>query len=1624
MSENSISSGELYKYPELIEKNVNDYSFTQELVNATNNYEFKKNAYQTLSGTIDNEYSYIWTALSAIVGNNTKYDRNKLSNDTGLVYTENSPALLHDDIAKAFESNIINYIDNIADVDVCNVKALQSMIQQLGITYTILDKISLMPRQLQNLIDVLSIKREYLVNASKMNPLFAQLLYAEVSSLVSVDTALSDIVSSLTSARLSSEISTSNEAYLLSSMLDKPSVDISSYIDDQKLYNFTYSVYSNVLSDFCNLTYNNSMLKIYADLSTSIMLSDFALYNTNEDEVNAINNYRLKYNIPKDFDITEEFDNIENGISAYEDYTIHEQYLLSAEYDYRRQPLSASALYSRYYYYRQRTVRDFFKFIESEYADYLSIYLNTEKYEIDNSYLVVNNDNKTSLMTSSGSLVSCMLNYTAKTLADITVSVRDIREQLKTQVQRNFLKGTKQHIEYLIREYVRNNVYSTYKKLATDLSFSSNDIHEYEVSDVVINVNEYSDPTEYFNLSTAVDALSDNVNPRFWTQNMSTHALAPFNCNNLFQKPVAVDAAMQQSFTQADIQNLYRQVLQTSFQSRLSNSYALSAAEQEQNMLLSDFLDAVYDTGADTTYADASRNICCNLDFKSNQENESGPSADQPLPPYYVSSTQAQQNQKNSELLEYSEALDNLCAICDSNKSSLSLDSLIKTYSNSISNLSTMTVGNYSEFMTEAAEILEATDETQHSLSANEVSATTSENDIEWRKYKEDLFKKYTGLSLGSASFYNIKNQRHASYQIHPYVKNFVESSKLNFPIDSIANLMTEKVMSLLVNDMSSYVDDDGYIINEWNNMLNTNSDYITEYENSANKSPAGVVSKQIDYDGLFYPEAVYEYIEDSTAFTLSLYNSASPNVCTNRWYKDLNLSEFERKHISDQLSRLSNLISAVATSPYDIYRYGKDFYGNAYSLVKKYSNVEKLNDNLSVSDEEKLSTSGIIWMRLKNHPISFPMMYKYNNTPSNIEQNLNIDEFKYAQIKYVSDRQHGLQSNSKFNDLCCMSVDNALCAICINDFTISKDKTELLFLGNVTENENAQQYVVHANIKKQYLRNPPFQMYCYYMTLDSNSTANSIDSSSGFSLNKNNSKYKFNCFYNFGNYPGVLAEYADISVDNSISTLVCHVYMPYWNKHAIDTEQLNGRLLANLSCENCAADATEDYKIDITSTKRISIAYRNDLLSEHIKVKDYLGKEFEYPPKDSELNDSLNIISNGISTKDWKFDAKHFVYSEYRQYISYNDMGFVPMYKFTEKNNTENNNYVNKIYNTTNDILTNKWYTDCLSGKGQLKINLIGSAKSDNGIFFKHIVPARMHEQYAKDNKDDVLANKLLQKANYFNARYSEMPEDSYLSSAMTAIYDPHEFQRTIGTDALSLRIDESYTRIFEELNNSNVYGNVKVSKTYLDMFHDIPYLYVCTNNNIYENCIELYNPGASGQNIKVPEDQYVIQLSSNNDVNDTISVSWISANNNIYGNKQGIKLDFNTAYYNDNKDPQKKNYFNWKHQFLNLDKPGDCGYLQIWHNNGNAQLMKPGNIYFIKNISDDKPKFIISLSGEFNQRLETDQVELLANHEYAHAADKQDYSSYNNAKLEITIGSGNDEYSYNLTIDTKSTK
>ena len=72
----------------------------------------------------------------------------------------------------------MNYIDNAANVDLCKVKALQSMIKIVGVKYEVLESFSNIPVEIANLIDILSINRRYLLDSKTFKSSFYDLLSA------------------------------------------------------------------------------------------------------------------------------------------------------------------------------------------------------------------------------------------------------------------------------------------------------------------------------------------------------------------------------------------------------------------------------------------------------------------------------------------------------------------------------------------------------------------------------------------------------------------------------------------------------------------------------------------------------------------------------------------------------------------------------------------------------------------------------------------------------------------------------------------------------------------------------------------------------------------------------------------------------------------------------------------------------------------------------------------------------------------------------------------------------------------------------------------------------------------------------------------------------------------------------------------------------------------------------------------------------------------------------------------------------------------------------------------------------------------------------------------------------
>lgn len=114
-----------------------------------------------------------------------------------------------------------------------------------------------------------------------------------------------------------------------------------------------------------------------------------------------------------------------------------------------------------------------------------------------------------------------IVDQAAEILKDITLYITDLRERLKLQTRKNYMKGTANLLIYLINQYIvdyaRTNTY-LFNQLSSNGLSSLNDIL-LKHSSKNVHVVEYFDETEYFNISAQTNghALNgDTTNSRYW----------------------------------------------------------------------------------------------------------------------------------------------------------------------------------------------------------------------------------------------------------------------------------------------------------------------------------------------------------------------------------------------------------------------------------------------------------------------------------------------------------------------------------------------------------------------------------------------------------------------------------------------------------------------------------------------------------------------------------------------------------------------------------------------------------------------------------------------------------------------------------------------------------------------------------------------------------------------------------------------------------------------------------------------------------------------------------------------------------------------------------------------------
>jgi len=130
--------------PSIVKRNSNGFSVTKEAINEANNTDFIAGAqdfYNVIDQNLpDTKESYVWTAMSAVA----------------------------DDIGEVLYEKVLNYIDDVCDIDTCSIKALKSMAQALGTEHSAFKTIQDAPLEILDLLDVFTIRKDYLLNSKKV----------------------------------------------------------------------------------------------------------------------------------------------------------------------------------------------------------------------------------------------------------------------------------------------------------------------------------------------------------------------------------------------------------------------------------------------------------------------------------------------------------------------------------------------------------------------------------------------------------------------------------------------------------------------------------------------------------------------------------------------------------------------------------------------------------------------------------------------------------------------------------------------------------------------------------------------------------------------------------------------------------------------------------------------------------------------------------------------------------------------------------------------------------------------------------------------------------------------------------------------------------------------------------------------------------------------------------------------------------------------------------------------------------------------------------------------------------------------------------------------------------------
>lgn len=575
-----------------IERNVNCFSATKTMASLVGNQGFSSGACDFFSGHSTNN-SGVWQSLSAIA----------------------------DGLGEDIYSNVLNYIDNVSNVDVCKVRSLRSMMLAIGAKYLVVDKIQFYPIEVQSLIDILSINKKYLLNNQFIKSSFIDALCESGVAYLSNTVLSSPYV-------VSCEYD-SSENPILSTVLSANATSISSSLDYYVFDNTTFekaveSILHKFLYDMLSMpivpsdqlcAFFSQISGYFADVSIDELSTQCMAYNQislsddyGPEQIPQIDQYarqKKSLNVKSSFDVIDEVDKIEVGQASLYDYTGDELVLIYQEIERRRQmttSISSVAIVNRIArnsYYRKKKVIEYAKFVDSV-ANYNSQISDYSTYRYDPNYYIAENANASYVLYKDEDgyhIDDNIVAKAAKNLVAIVDYVRKIREVIRFQVRKVYMKGTNALLEYCVNEFLID--YATQLQNTFDgsqLSTVSSIVNSLSMHDWIdVQVQEYWDRTEYMNLSTDTSQYAYNrrkVNPRYFDEVFSPDgedgALVPKDGTGVFDND--------------DINTFYLSALGLK-NTLLPAKSTLSSASQLSSRFYA-FLSVLFDTAANNSYYD------------------------------------------------------------------------------------------------------------------------------------------------------------------------------------------------------------------------------------------------------------------------------------------------------------------------------------------------------------------------------------------------------------------------------------------------------------------------------------------------------------------------------------------------------------------------------------------------------------------------------------------------------------------------------------------------------------------------------------------------------------------------------------------------------------------------------------------------------------------------------------------------------------------------------------------------------------------------------------------------------------------------------------------------------------